>query len=68
MVIKFGGFAPNNVSNTIGGFKFGGMVRYRHMNMHTEKNLVGFNLAVETHTAKPQNLIPHQIFRLYGTI
>ena len=29
--------------------------------------LVDFNLAVLTHTAKPPNLIPHQIFQLYGT-
>ena len=28
--------------------------------------LADFNLAVSTQTAKPPNLIPHQIFRLYG--
>ena len=28
--------------------------------------LVDFNLAVSTHTAKPINLIPHQILRLYS--
>ena len=36
--------------NTIDRFKFGGMVWYRHTNMHAEKNL-----AVERHTAKPPN-------------
>ena len=65
-VIKFGGFAPNNVFNTIDGLKFGSMVRYRHTNMHTEKKLVDFNLAVERHTAKPPNLIPCQNFQLYS--
>ena len=28
--------------------------------------LADFNLAVSTPTAKPQNLIPRRIFRLYG--
>ena len=28
--------------------------------------LADFNLAVSTLAAKPPNLIPHQIFRLYG--
>ena len=31
-----------------------------------ENNISGFNLAVSTQTAKPPNLIPHQIFQLYG--
>ena len=31
-----------------------------------KKNLADFNLAVLTHTAKPPNLIPRQIFRLYS--
>ena len=66
MAIKFDCFAPNDVFNTIGGFKFGSMVRYRHMYMHMEKNLADFNLAVERHTAKPPNLAPCQIFWLYG--
>ena len=37
MVIKFGGFAPNDIFSTIGRFKFGGMVQYCHMYMHAEK-------------------------------
>ena len=51
-VIKFGGFAPNDVFNTIGGFKFGGMVWYRHTYVHAEKK---FNLVIERHTTKPPN-------------
>ena len=56
-VIKFGGFAPNDVLSTISRFKFGGMVRYRHTctYMHMEKKI---DLMVERHTAKPPNLIP----------
>ena len=46
MVIKFGGFAPNNVFKTICGFKFGSIVWYRHTYMHVEKYLADFNLAV----------------------
>ena len=68
MVIKFGSFAPNDVFNTIGGFNFGSTVWYRHTYMHAEKKLADFNLAVERHTAKPSNLIPCQIFRLYDII
>ena len=30
--------------------------------------LADFNLVVSTQTAKPPNLIPHQIFRLYGKL
>ena len=30
--------------------------------------LADFNLAVSTPTAKPPNLNPHQIFRLYGIV
>ena len=30
--------------------------------------MVDFNLAVSTQTAKPSNLIPRQIFRLYGSV
>ena len=33
-----------------------------------KKNLADFNLAVLTHTTKPPNLIPRQIFRLYGML
>ena len=32
----------------------------------TRKKLADFYLVAERHTAKPPNLIPHQIFRLYG--
>ena len=35
--------------------------------LQAEIILVDFNLAVSTQTAKPPNLIPRQIFRLYGT-
>ena len=66
MVIKFDSFAPNDVFNTIGGFKFGGMVS-PYVHAHMEKNLADFNLAVERHTAKQPNLISHLIFRLYGS-
>ena len=39
----------------------------RHYTLRAKAMLVDFNLAVLTHTAKPSNLIPHQIFQLYGT-
>ena len=55
MVIKFGGFAPNDIFSTIGRFKFGGMIRYCHMYMHAEINLADYNLAVERYIAKPPN-------------
>ena len=42
MVIEFGGFAPNDVLNTIGGFKFGGMVWYHHRYLPAEKKIDGF--------------------------
>ena len=42
-------------------FKFGGMVHIR--TAHKNKDL-----AVEKLTAKPPNLIPHQIFHLYSII
>ena len=35
---------------------------------HKKKFLSDFDLAVLTHTVKPPNLIPRQIFRLYGII
>ena len=38
----------------------------RHYMLWMKIILVDFNLAVSTPTAKPPNLIPHQIFRLYG--
>ena len=34
--------------------------------VHVQAHVADFNLAVERHTAKPPNLIPHQIFRLYS--
>ena len=38
--------------NTIGGFKFGGMVWYRHTHMYKVEILADFNLVVLMHTAK----------------
>ena len=41
--------APNDVLNSIGGFKFGGMEQYCHTyNVHVLEILADFNLAVET--------------------
>ena len=34
--------------------------------LHVPGENTGFNLAVSNPTAKPPNLIPRQIFRLYG--
>ena len=44
-------------------FKFGGMVHITIRTAHKNKDL-----AVEKLTAKPPNLIPHQIFHLYSII
>ena len=66
MVIKFGGLGPKRRFSHYSGLKFGGMVQYRHMYMHTEKMLADFNLVVYRYNAKTPNLIPHQIFQLYG--
>ena len=58
--IKFGGLAPKDVFNTIGGLKFGGMVRYRNTTctiMHEEKILIWQFKCI------PPNLIPCQISR-----
>ena len=66
-VIKFGGLGPKRRFSHYSGLKFGGMVRYRRTYIHAEKILADFNLAVQRHTAKPPNLIPRQIFRLYGS-
>ena len=60
VVIKFGGLP------CIRGFKFGGLEQYCHTYMHTVEILADFNLPVLPKTAKPPNLIPHQIFWLYG--
>ena len=38
-----------------------------HYALQAKIILVNFNLAVSTPTAKPPNLIPHQLFRLYGS-
>ena len=40
----------------------------RHYALRAKIILADFNLAVSTLTAKPPNLIPHQIFWLYGII
>ena len=53
------------ICKNIGGFKFGCSVRDRHKYICKYEILADFNLAVERQTAKPPNLIPHQIFRLY---
>ena len=68
MVNKYGGIAPNDVFNTTGGLKFGGMVQYHHTNIACGKKLADFNLVVERHIAKPSNLIPRQILQLYGML
>ena len=39
----------------------------RHYALRAKIILADFNSAVSTPTAKPLNLIPRQIFRLYGT-
>ena len=46
MVIKFGGLGPNDVFHTIIVLKFGSLVQYCHTYVHSERNLVDFNLAV----------------------
>ena len=38
----------------------------RHYALQAKIILADFNLVVSTQTAKPPNLIPRQIFRLYG--
>ena len=38
----------------------------RHYMLQAKIMLADFNLAVSTQTAKLPNLIPHQIFQLYG--
>ena len=40
----------------------------RHYALWAEIILADFNLVVSTPTAKPPNLIPRQIFRLYGIL
>ena len=39
-----------------------------HYMLRAEIILADFNLAVSTQTAKPPNLIPHQIIRLYDVL
>ena len=68
MGIKFGVWALNRHCKNIGGFKFGGSVRDRHTYICKYEVLMDFNLAVASKTAKPPNLIPRQIFRLYGIL
>ena len=68
MGIKFGGWAPNRHSKNIGRFKFGGSVQDRHTYICKYEILADFNLAVAKQTAKPPNLIPRQIFWLYGIL
>ena len=67
--IKFGGWALNHHFKNIGGFKFGGSVRDCHTYICKYEILSDFNLAgskLDRQTAKPPNLIPRQIFRLYN--
>ena len=64
--IKFGGWEIAICKN-IGGFKFGGSVRNHHTYICKYEILVDFNLVIARRTTKPPNLIPRQIFRLYGT-
>ena len=52
MGIKFGGLVPNRHYTNIGGFKFGGVVWYRHTYIRTEENLVDINLVGDCQTAK----------------
>ena len=39
----------------------------QHYALQAKITLADFNLAVSIQTAKPPNLLPCQIFRLYGT-
>ena len=52
------------IVKSIGGFKLGGSVRDHHMYIYKYEVLAGFKL--RKWTAKSPNLIPRQIFRLYG--
>ena len=66
--IKFGGWASNRHCKNICGFKFGGSVKDRHTYICKYGIILAdFNLAVAKQTAKPPNLIPRQIFWLYGS-
>ena len=44
IIMKFGGLAPNDVLNDIGGFEFGASARYHHLYMHTIEILMDFDL------------------------
>ena len=54
------------VIRIISGFKFGDLVQDHHTYICELEILADFNLAVVTSTTIPPNLIPCQIFRLYG--
>ena len=56
----------NRHCKSIGRFKFGSSVKDHHTSICKYEILEDFNLAVVKQTAKPSNLIPRQIFRLYG--
>ena len=67
--IKFGGWAQNRYCKNIGKFEFGGLVRDVHIRIYVSRKFWWiFNLAVVIQTASPPNLIPRQIFRLYGIL
>ena len=59
-------WALNRHCKNIGRFKFGSSVRESHTYTSKYETLVEFNLAVTSETTKPPNLIPRQIFQLYG--
>ena len=69
MGIKFGGWAPNHDYKNIGRFKFGGSVRDRQMYVCTCMKYWQILIwQLQKQTTKPPNLIPRQIFWLYGNI
>ena len=61
--IKFGSWLPNCHCKRIGGFKLGDSVQDRHT--YFGRFLIWRLLE---RTAKPPNLIPRQIFRLYDLV
>ena len=66
--IKFGSWASNHHYKNIRGFKFGDSVKDHHTYICKYGIILAdFNLAVAKQTAKPPNLIPRQIFQLYGS-
>ena len=49
VILNLAVLAPNDALSIIGGFKFGGMVRYRHMYMYMDahsRKLADFSLAL----------------------